>query len=173
MRKELLATVAVATAGAFTLGFYAPAAQAAAPTAAVPVTAPAAVVRPAAVPKRNNSATEAVYFIHGFDASPKGTGQQCDSYWKAALNGFRTGGWKGKLVTFGYYRTDSGCTVEYPGTRSTPLKTVGQKLAWDIYNRYSRHGKSIDVVAHSMGGLIIRSALTQVAKKAGGWPPYL
>jgi triacylglycerol esterase/lipase EstA (alpha/beta hydrolase family) len=169
MRKELLAAVTVAAAGAFTLGVYAPPAQAA-PTTAVQATA---VVRAAAAPKHNNSATEAVYFIHGFDRSAKGKGHNCGSYFKGALKGFRDGGWKGKLITFGYYKTDRGCTVEHPGTRSTPLKTVGQKLAWDIYNRYSRHGKSVDVVAHSMGGLVIRSALTQVAKKAGGWPPYL
>ncbi|GIE47410.1 hypothetical protein Ani05nite_09440 [Amorphoplanes nipponensis] len=172
MRQALLAIVAIAAAGAATLGVPSPAAQAATPTAARAAT-PAAELRAAAGPRRNDSATEAVYFIHGFDSSRRGGGYNCGSYWKGALNGFRKGGWKGKLVTFGYYRTDRGCTVEHPGTRSTPIRTVGQKLAWDIYNRYSRHGKSVDVVAHSMGGLVIRSALTQVQKRAKGWPPYL
>jgi hypothetical protein len=133
------------------------------------VNAPAA----AAAPRRTDSATKPVYFIHGFDQSVRGTGHNCSSYWSKAMAGFRKGGWTGKLITFGYYKTDRGCTVEYPGTRSTSLKTVGKALAWDIYRRYSRHGTAVDVTAHSTGGLVIRSALTQVQKKAKGWPPYL
>jgi hypothetical protein len=155
VRRKLLALAALAVAGLLMLPANAGAAQA------------------AAGPKRNDSATEPVYFIHGFDPSRSGGGYNCASYWKNATTAFRNGGWKGRLITFGYYRTDRGCTVEYPGTRSTSLATVGQKLAWDIYNKYSRRGQSVDVVAHSMGGLVIRSALTQVQRKARGWPPYL
>ncbi|MHC3455708.1 esterase/lipase family protein [Streptomyces prasinus] len=59
------------------------------------------------------------------------------------------------------------------GSAEVSLRTLGKKLAWDIYRRYSRHGKSVDIISHSMGGLIARAALTGVERKLQGWPPYL
>jgi len=53
-------------------------------------------------------------------------------------------------------------------------------FAWFVYNHYSRAchpdmegGTWIDVVAHSMGGLITRTALYKVSTNDPLWPPYL
>ncbi|HWS32056.1 MAG TPA: hypothetical protein VN408_04855, partial [Actinoplanes sp.] len=73
-----------------------------------------------------------------------------------------------------YYKNDKNCNTRIAGTdRSMSIKELGRRLAWDIYNRYTKKGKSVDAVGHSMGGLIIRSAVTGVQKKLKGWPPKL
>jgi triacylglycerol esterase/lipase EstA (alpha/beta hydrolase family) len=47
------------------------------------------------------------------------------------------------------------------------------KLGWEIYNRYSRYGIAVDVVGHSMGGLVIRAMLTGNQRHLSGWAPYV
>ena len=42
-----------------------------------------------------------------------------------------------------------------------------------MYDHYSRFGIPVDAVGHSMGGLVIRAALTGVQRGEAGWPPYL
>lgn len=44
-------------------------------------------------------------------------------------------------------------------------------LAWWLYDTYGT--SPVDVVAHSMGGLLIRYALTMVELKDPNWPPAL
>ncbi|MGW6055440.1 esterase/lipase family protein [Streptomyces sp. NPDC055189] len=46
-------------------------------------------------------------------------------------------------------------------------------MAWKIYNNDSRYGQSVDLVGHSMGGLIIRAALTGTERQMEGWPPFI
>jgi hypothetical protein len=165
-----LTTTAIAAA-AFAVAAPAVAAQAAVAAPTSPsVTQAAATASPmVAVPPRTDSDTKPVYFIHGFKPF---TGFSCKDYWANALQYFRAN-WKGPLITFGYYSGDKECTVKETGNTSTPIRTVGRELAWDIFNRYTRHGISVDVVAHSMGGLIIRSALSEVAKHTKGRPAFL
>jgi Putative serine esterase (DUF676) len=131
------------------------------------------VHRTPAVPGRADSRSEPVFLVHGFDASLSGDGHDCGTQWGAAMSALRTRGWTGTFLTYGYYATDSGCTIEYPGTRDTSIYTIGQDLAWEIYLRYSRNGQSVDVLAHSMGGLVIRAALTGVSRGESGFPPYV
>ncbi|HEU5438342.1 MAG TPA: hypothetical protein VFU88_03550 [Ktedonobacterales bacterium] len=40
--------------------------------------------------------------------------------------------------------------------RNTDLRHLAYHLAWFIYQNYSKHGQNVQVVAHSMGGLIVR-----------------
>ena len=58
-------------------------------------------------------------------------------------------------------------------TSNTPIEHLAYHLAWNIYETYSEDDKPIDVVAHSMGGLIIRYALAATALKHPDFPPYL
>lgn len=120
-----------------------------------------------AAPARANGQTNTVIFIHGFKAT------DCYNNWAPARTRFGNAGWTGAMVTYGYYSADTNCTREYPGTEETPLKTIGKDLANWIYTAYSSRGVKVDVVAHSMGGLLIRSALTEVAKGTTGYPAYL
>jgi pimeloyl-ACP methyl ester carboxylesterase len=115
---------------------------------------------------------EAVYLIHGvqWDGAT-----DCESSWKDAKALLRRRGFTGPLNTWGYYRGDRHCTFSYKGSLNTPVTELGRRLAWDIYNRYSRHGKSVSVLGHSMGGLVAAAALAGVQKNHGkkAWPPYL
>lgn len=126
-----------------------------------------------AAPVRSNSQSETVYFVHGIDwiGDPSA---DCSGTWGAAINKFRAMGWTGSLNTVGFYSGDKNCSITIArGNANTPLEELGRLLAWDIFNRHSKYGRSVDLVAHSMGGLIIRAAVTGTAKHLSGWPPFI
>lgn len=125
-----------------------------------------------AAPSRTNSNQSRVIFVHGF--APTGKHSSCSGYFSKATSGFKnTGsGWKGSLLTFGYYKGQTGCSKNYPGSRDTSLKTVAKAFANYVYG-YSKNNIKVDVVAHSMGGLVVRAALYYTARHASGFPPRL
>lgn len=120
----------------------------------------------AAGPARTNGQGTTVIFIHGYGST------DCNKYWASAKTFFSTR-WTGPRVTYGYYSGDTNCTRKFSGSTSTSIKTVGKDLANWIYSTYSSKGVKVDVVAHSMGGVILRSALTEVAKGTAGYPARL
>ncbi|MFI2206037.1 esterase/lipase family protein [Streptomyces sp. NPDC020192] len=124
----------------------------------------------AAAPPRQDSAARPVIFVHGINGLAN---TNCAAKWKNAMQAIKGSGWRGELVTFGYYNRDRNCTFQHPGTLNTPLETIGLDLAWDIYNHYTLRGMPVDIIAHSMGGLITRYALDAVAKHVHGAPPKL
>jgi triacylglycerol esterase/lipase EstA (alpha/beta hydrolase family) len=127
----------------------------------------------AAAPVRSNSQSEPVYFVHGVDALGA-AGNNCGNTWNNAITKFRSLGWTGSMYTVGYYTADTNCLIKIANTdQNTSIRELGRLLAWDIYNRHSRYGRSVDIVAHSMGGLIARAAVTGSAKRLAGWPPYI
>ncbi|MBF9129635.1 hypothetical protein I0C86_11770 [Plantactinospora sp. S1510] len=128
----------------------------------------------AATPVRNDSADKPVLFIHGFDGEHVDPGYDCNSYWGAAVSAMRGWAWTGDLVTVGYYTGDTNCSLRPSrGGRFTSILDLGKQLAETIYQRYSQNGVAVDVIAHSMGGLIIRSALTGVQERRDGYPPFI
>jgi pimeloyl-ACP methyl ester carboxylesterase len=62
---------------------------------------------------------------------------------------------------------------EGSSTPNTPIEHLAYHLAWNIYDTYSSRNVPIDVVAHSMGGLIIRYALAATERHVADFPPYL
>ncbi|MGX7673763.1 esterase/lipase family protein [Plantactinospora sp. DSM 117369] len=144
--------------------------------ASLSVVAPASAApgSASAAPVRDDSVNEPVYFIHGFDGQPNTAGFDCDAYWGDAIAAMRGWGWIGVPLTVGYYSNDSNCAEPLEsGSRNTSLSELGKILAWTIHHRFSYIGRSVDVIAHSMGGLIIRDALTGVQEGQEGYPPYL
>jgi PGAP1-like protein len=126
-----------------------------------------------AAPTRNDSQNEPVYFVPGIDISQT-PGHDCNGYWGSAMNKFRALGWTGSLHSVAYYAGDTNCSIRIAsGDAYTSIKEYGRLLAWDIYNRYSRYGQSVDIVAHSMGGLVARAAITGTTPQLSGWPPYI
>ncbi|WP_175647525.1 esterase/lipase family protein [Streptomyces cyaneochromogenes] len=120
----------------------------------------------------------AVYFVHGINAKHlevNNAKQDCKKVFGKAMSDLRAKGWKGKFVTWGYYKKDVNCTRKVNGNLDTRIQELGRLLAWDIYKNYSRHGKKVDVVGHSMGGQVIRAAITGVNKygSSSKWPDYL
>jgi hypothetical protein len=130
---------------------------------------------PPPAPARTNNLTKPVYFIHGYDSSMPTT---ISSYWGGMIGDFKTDGSPatlaaGNVVYYCYYSKLTGCTAKFAGETSTPLYEVGRRLAWDIFDRHSKFGRSVDLIGHSMGGLVAKAAVTGVRLKDPAFPPYL
>jgi hypothetical protein len=138
---------------------------------------------PASPPPRSDSLDKPIYFVHGYDAQEEPPRVDCEATWGAAIEDYLTDGTPASLtgpaLTWGYYANDVNCSQfpggfpGGPGDREEGIKELGWELAWGIYSHFSRFGESVDAVGHSMGGLIIRAALTGVQRGEPGWPPYL
>lgn len=133
---------------------------------------------------RTDGAANVVLMIHGYEDPTGGPtpGFDCGNYWGAGKQAFQNSGWAPyNLKTVKYYKGDTNCDVDLGtnASRDTSIESMGNALARYIYNNYSRYGVSVDVVAHSMGGLIIRSAITGTQNAGSApfnsysWPPYL
>ncbi len=162
----------------------------------------------ARVAHASSSLTEPVLFIHGYN---KGTSPHLDclsSTSGGSIGSYlRSNGFTGDYITIGYYNGDTcdvnlsqgtnavdpgvgrctdyvgkaGATATDVGTDYESLGFIGCKLAWYIYDEYTNLGVTVRVVAHSMGGLLIRWALHCVSvniaqlthAECNGFPPRL
>ncbi len=147
--------------------------------------------RPTASIARVDNRTKPVLFVHGLDAF--GTaGNDCSSTFGSMINTLRSWGYTGTLATVKYYHGDTNCTTSldgygshstfYPRTDAHQngshdmdgdIRHLAYHLAWMIYTQYSSKGITVDLVGHSMGGLIIRSALKYTQEANSSFPPYL
>jgi pimeloyl-ACP methyl ester carboxylesterase len=110
-----------------------------------------------------------VYLVHGY-----GTPKNCATGWRSAIATWREGGWTGTAHTVAYYAGDRDCNTRIGSfSRETSIRELGRRLAWDIHERYSRHGAAVDIVGHSMGGLVARVALAGAEHGWDGFPPFL
>ncbi len=134
---------------------------------------------------RTDTRNKPVVYVHGYN--PFGDGADCNM-WSSMDNTLRAWGLTGPKVTVRYYFGDTNCTQSLqshgtngrhydpgavPWDRYVRIEHLGYRLAWMIYNQYSSKGIAVDVVSHSMGGLITRYALAQVARRHADFPPYL
>lgn len=55
----------------------------------------------------------------------------------------------------------------YVHTVNTSVRHLAYHLAWYIYHNYTADGRAVNLVGHSMGGLIIRYMLTGVGREPG------
>ncbi|MFF8697219.1 esterase/lipase family protein [Streptomyces sp. NPDC015144] len=131
-------------------------------------------------PPRDDSATETVYMVKGYDDTGDVPGVSCAYRWNTAIKALKQWGWKkskGTFVRVGFYAKDTGsCDINLAkkdGTRDLGIKELGRRLAWNIYLNHSRWGRSVDVIGHSMGSLIIRAALAGTERHEKNWPPYV
>jgi pimeloyl-ACP methyl ester carboxylesterase len=113
-----------------------------------------------------------VVFVHGFNGNAS---INCTSgYWGTATSFLHnTYGWTGNLYTVGYYKGDSSCsaslgnyagycTNEYAGNQGTTnedIRHISCELAWYLWYNFTQYDENVQLVGHSMGGLIIRWAL--------------
>ncbi|MGK5549972.1 esterase/lipase family protein [Actinomadura kijaniata] len=119
-----------------------------------------------------------VYFVHGIDWNHSRAGDariNCDSTWKNAISALRAKGWTSPMITWGYYAKDTRCTRKFKGDLNTRIQELGRRLAWDIHDHYSKSGKPVAVVGHSMGGLVVRAALEGTRRYGANkdWPDRL
>ncbi|WP_240646855.1 MULTISPECIES: esterase/lipase family protein [Streptomyces] len=121
-------------------------------------------------PSRSNGAGNRVIFVHGHAPFSK---HDCTKTFSAARKHFTNKKWKGNLLTFGYYTGNKKCSANVTGSRETPIKDVAKKFAQYVSRNYTKKGIKVDVVAHSMGGLVVRAALHYTHQRAKGFPEKL
>ncbi len=72
---------------------------------------------------------------------------------------------------------ESGTSGHLSHNRNTDLRHLAYHLAWFIYENYAKYGRNVQIVAHSMGGLIVRWMLYAEQNNAtigqGVFPPVL
>jgi hypothetical protein len=133
-----------------------------------------------------------ILFIHGFSS---GSQVDCGSTWNTAIsylqgthsfNGQNLH-WTGPMYKIGFYSSDTNCTSNltseashctsyyagHEGTNSESIRHIACELAWYIYSNFSANGRNVQVVAHSMGGLIIRWAIHGVQAAISPFPPLI
>ena len=117
--------------------------------------------------------------VHGHEAD---SGVNCRSTWLDLMAHFRVYGYKGSFHPVQYYRDDTGCAEYYgPGgapeimyaTSDTKIQDIAKKLAWYIYEKHNKRGTGVNIVAHSMGGLIVRYMIDAVQRHKSGFPPVI
>ncbi|KAA1428868.1 esterase/lipase family protein [Nocardioides antri] len=142
-------------------------------------------------PSRSTAAAAAasrapVMLVHGYNNRPGGCqGINLDTYWGNATTQLtsRAGVAPADVIPVSYYSCDrggvditgSGPGTNYPVTKTsgiqklraghssdTPITRIAQDLAWFIHNQFTRKGRPVRAVGHSMGGLVIREALRRV-----------
>jgi surface antigen len=59
------------------------------------------------------------------------------------------------------------------GTTDDPIMHLACLFAWYIYDTYTKNGIPVEIVAHSMGGLITRAAIGGATSGAADFPPAL
>lgn len=131
----------------------------------------------AAVDARTDDGAKPTIFLHGYN------GGNCEADWGSLIDNMRAGGWTGGFYVPRYQSTDSACNARpglamgcmscfgahdywfgHSGTahsNNTSIRHLAWHLANYIYANWSSKGIAVDVVAHSMGGLIIRYALSK------------
>lgn len=67
----------------------------------------------------------------------------------------------------------TGCSDVQTHTRQTSIRHLAYHFAWELYNRFTRNGIRVRIMAHSMGGLITRHALLKVEEQDPDFPPHL
>ena len=139
-----------------------------------------------------------VMFVHGLDPGTFHNESRMDySEWNGMFSALSSWGWdSGSFEKWGYYECDLGFTrqVDFFGDhdaasggpsshrgdncepsdthdRDTPIQHLAHHWAWGVYDTFGSQGSCVNVVAHSMGGLIARYALSEL----GGpeFPPSL
>jgi pimeloyl-ACP methyl ester carboxylesterase len=117
--------------------------------------------------------------VHGYGSSSKG--KDCNgSTWRNALTYYQDAGGRERssMSTVGYYEGDepADCDVivgDGQATNERPIQDIARDLATYIDDAYTSKGKPVDIIAHSMGGLITRVALLGSAQGWNGFPSKL
>jgi pimeloyl-ACP methyl ester carboxylesterase len=139
-----------------------------------------------------NKLRRPIIFVHGIDAIGA-SGTDCDG-WDGIKNLFRNNDPEAPnstpLITVKYYVGDTDCSTSISRfgehgthhgsghedgehTSETDIRHLAYHFAWYVSRVWGVDDTHVDVVAHSMGGLIVRYALAQVARGHDDFPKTL
>jgi triacylglycerol esterase/lipase EstA (alpha/beta hydrolase family) len=130
-----------------------------------------------AVGARTDDTSKPTLFIHGF------SGGDCEGDWGLLMDNMRAAGWSGQFYVPKFLSGDRNCNPRpgmamgcmdctgshthwfgHSGTthsNNTSIRHLSWHLANYIATNFTARGIAVDVVAHSMGGLMIRYALAK------------
>lgn len=115
--------------------------------------------------------------VHGYGNSEEG--KDCNgSTWDEALEYYQDAGGRDRdsMTTIGYYPGDHNCDAtigDGEASNARPIQDIARDLANHIYDNHTSQGDSVDIVAHSMGGLVTRVALLGTGEGWEGFPSEL
>lgn len=125
-------------------------------------------VRPAADDKP-------LLLVHGYNSDPP---TDCNgSTWDEALEYYQDAGGRDRssMRTIGYYEGDGEVCDDVVGdgkaSPERPIQDIAKDFANYVYDNYTSKDKEVDIVAHSMGGLITRVAVLGTGEGWAGFPP--
>lgn len=110
------------------------------------------------------SKTRPILLVHGLNPVLQDKTMDCETRFGPLKKALRANGFTGEIKTVTYYKQSTNCDVNlanlYPEIQpSSTWKEVGAKFSHYVFYNYTRFGKKVDMVGHSMGGLVIRSAV--------------
>ena len=135
------------------------------PTAIAIAALTLAVAAPAA-----SAADRQLLFVHGYGDADRG--KDCNgATFENALRYYHhaAGRSRGSMTTIGYYRGDDCDVAIAKHGNDAPIQDIARDLARYIDGL----NQPVDVIAHSMGGLVARVALLGSAEGWEGFPPKL
>lgn len=94
------------------------------------------------------------------------------AYYRCDTNGIDITGY-GPGVSHPLTMTSGTVKPRAGHTNQASITRVAQDLAWFIHNEYTLKGRPVNIVGHSMGGLIAREAIRRVQANDTAFPPAI
>ena len=130
-----------------------------------------AVGAPSAGATLTPSMGSVVLFVHGYN--PTSTSTDCVDTFGTMIGQMRAQGFTGAMVNVGFYSGDTNCDVNLHSYASygdrDSWKSIAAAFSKYVYNTYTSHSVTVDVVGYSMGGLIVRGAVYGAQSSTSGF----
>lgn len=137
-------------------------------------------------PSRSDNQSKPVLLLHGFNIA----GNSDATTWNYARAYLTSVGFTGPIQSVAYYGCDAGFDLDssmygpHDGSggdscgfgghsTDTGIQHLAQHFAWMVHDLYAVNWQCVDVLAHSMGGLVLRLALDGVERGVTGFPPEM
>lgn len=137
------------------------------------------LLAPASAHARTDDRAKKIVYVHGFDLFAS---TDCNM-WNSMHSTLQSWGHTGEKVSVQYYTNDVNCAyselhhgshgTHFGGSHTghntgTDIRHLGYHLAWMIKDHFP--GRVVDVVAHSMGGLVTRHMVARLAAGDAAFP---
>ncbi len=119
---------------------------------------------------RTDTKSKPVILVHGYNFTG---GTNCSSNWSTVIASLKAQGFTGPFIRVSFYGADTNCDVNLHSYGSfadrDSWKAIAKALSNYVYTTYTSKGIAVDLVGHSMGGLITRGAVYGAGKGESGF----